>query len=67
MRLLDTNILSEMMRPRPDPGVIMALREWRSDEVFASAVTRYELRYGASLRDDGEPSGRDWKPTFCGW
>jgi len=31
----------------------MALREWRSDEVFASAVTRYELRYGASLRDDG--------------
>lgn len=52
MRLLDTNVLSQLARPRPDPGVIAELRRWRSDTVFASAVTRYELRYGAALRDD---------------
>lgn len=54
MRLLDTNVLSQLVRPRPDPGVIDELRRWRSDTVFASAVTRYELRYGAALREDGD-------------
>ncbi|MDZ7748993.1 MAG: type II toxin-antitoxin system VapC family toxin [Halofilum sp. (in: g-proteobacteria)] len=52
MRLLDTNVLSQLTRPRPDPGVIAELGRWHSDTVFASAVTRYELRYGAALRDD---------------
>lgn len=52
MRLLDTNVLSQLTRPLPDPGVIEGLRGGHSDTVFASAVTRYELRYGAALRDD---------------
>jgi predicted nucleic acid-binding protein len=53
MRLLDTNVLSQFTRPRPDPGVIERLRAWQSDTVFASAVTRYELRYAAALSDNG--------------
>ena len=55
MRLLDTNVLSQLVRPRPDPGVIDALRQYRSDTVFASVITRYELRYGAALRHDAQP------------
>lgn len=59
MRLLDANVLSEMTRRHPDAGVVAELRKWRTDSVFASAVTRYELRYGASLReDDAELWGR---------
>jgi len=54
MRLLDTNVLSQMMRSKPDPGVIAGLRQCRADTAFASAVTRYELRYGAGLRDDAQ-------------
>jgi len=52
MRLLDTNVLSQLTRSRPDPGVIEGLRRWDSETIFASAVTRYELRFGAALRED---------------
>jgi len=52
MRLLDTNVLSQLTKTRPDPGVVDELRQCRSDTVFASAITRYELRYGAALRND---------------
>lgn len=52
MRLLDTNVLSEILRVRPNPAVTAQLRQRQSHEVFASAVTRYELRYGAGLRQD---------------
>ncbi len=52
MRLLDTNILSELVRPTPNAGVVAELNRWTSRQLFASALSRYELRYGASLRRD---------------
>lgn len=52
MRLLDTNILSEIVKPAPNPEVVAKLRLLRSTEAFASAVSRYELRFGAALRQD---------------
>ncbi len=52
MRLLDTNILSEIVRAAPNAGVVAELRKWHSRDIFASAVSRYELRYGAGLRQD---------------
>jgi predicted nucleic acid-binding protein len=52
MRLLDTNILSEIIRPRPDPQVMARLFAQRPDRLFASEMTRYELRRGACLRAD---------------
>lgn len=54
MRLLDTNVLSQIVRSTPNPGVVAGLRKCSTDTIFASAITRYELRYGASLRDDAE-------------
>lgn len=54
MRLLDTNVLSELVRVRPNPAVVARVRQRHSHQVFASVITRYELRYGASLREDAE-------------
>lgn len=54
MRLLDTNILSEIVRSRPNPDVMARLFAQRSDRLFASEFTRYELRRGACLRPDAD-------------
>ena len=42
--LLDTNVISEPMKPRPNAGVLAWLAE--VDSVFLSVVTITELRYG---------------------
>ena len=55
MRLLDTNILSEVLRPRPDAGVIQGLLAHPVAGLYASELTRFELRRGACLRADPEP------------
>lgn len=44
--LLDTNVLSEPTRPRPDPGVTAWLAAADEDDVFISAITIAELRHG---------------------
>lgn len=44
--LLDTNVISEPMKPRPNVGVLAWLAEVDEDSVFLSVVTITELRYG---------------------
>ena len=44
--LLDTNVVSEWVKARPDPGVIRWLQEVDEDRVFIATVTLAELRYG---------------------
>lgn len=44
--LLDTNVVSEWVKPRPDAGVVQWLTEVDEDEVFISAVTIAEIRHG---------------------
>lgn len=51
--LLDTNIVSEWVKPRPDPGVVSWLAEVDEDRVFLSIVTLAELRYGIARMADG--------------
>jgi toxin FitB len=46
MFLLDTNVVSEWTKPRPNPGVIQWLEEVDEDAVFLSVVTFAELRHG---------------------
>lgn len=45
--LLDTNIVSEPLRPKPRRGVLRNLRR-HQDEIAISAVGWHELRYGAA-------------------
>ena len=44
--LLDTNVISEAMKARPNAGVLAWLAEADEDSVFVSVVTITELRYG---------------------
>jgi len=51
--LLDTNVVSEWVKPRPDVGVVNWLHEADEDELFLSAVTIAELRYGIERLRNG--------------
>ncbi|MCM2315494.1 MAG: type II toxin-antitoxin system VapC family toxin [Thermoanaerobaculia bacterium] len=46
--LLDTNVLSEVMRKRPDEGVMRRLQSERPSDLVTSVVCVSELRYGAA-------------------
>lgn len=48
MIVLDTNVLSELARPRPDAAVVAWLDALPSTEVATTAVTVAELLYGVS-------------------
>lgn len=52
--LLDTNILSEIRRPRPEPKVLAFITSRPLDELYISAVTLAELRFGIERLDQGE-------------
>ena len=52
MYLLDTNILSEIIRKRPNQYVISQLRSQSSHELFTSTVCVMELRFGSRLREN---------------
>ena len=54
MILLDTNVLSEMMRPVPDAAVERWLAGQPIASVFISAITEAELRYGLALMPQGK-------------
>ena len=54
MILLDTNVLSELMRSSPEPRVEQWLAAQPDASVFISAIAEAELRYGVALL----PSGR---------
>jgi len=50
--LLDTNVLSELRRPRPDPKVVAFVSAQPLDSLYVSAVTFAEIRYGIELIAD---------------
>lgn len=54
MILLDTNILSEFMRPAPSAQVVAWLDAQVSDQVWVSAVTFAEIELGIALMPDGQ-------------
>lgn len=60
--LLDTNVFSEPARPRPDAGVLAWLASADENELFISAVTLAELRYGIERL----PTGRK-RTTLQEW
>ena len=51
--LLDTNILSEIRRLKPEPKVLAFVAGRRLDELYVSAVTLAELRFGIERLDAG--------------
>ncbi len=51
--LLDTNVVSELMRTAPDPTVAVWAAGHRLESLFFSAVGEAELRYGAAILPTG--------------
>jgi predicted nucleic acid-binding protein len=53
MIVLDTNVISELMHPRGDAHVLTWVDELQAGDVYLTAVTAAELRYGALRLPDG--------------
>ncbi len=51
--LLDTNVVSEWTKPRPNPGLVEWLKDVDEDGVFLSVVTFAELRHGIERLAEG--------------
>ncbi len=54
MVVIDTNVVSELMRLEPDPAVLAWFSGHDSAELYLTAVTEAELRAGAAIL----PAGR---------
>ncbi len=50
--LLDTNILSELRRPKPEPKVRTFIEAQPLELLYVSAVTLAEIRFGIELLSD---------------
>ncbi len=55
MYLLDTNVISELRRPRPHPGVLAWLNGVADADIHLSAVTIGELQAGVEMTRDQDP------------
>jgi predicted nucleic acid-binding protein len=54
--LIDTNVLSELARPQPEPRVVDFMLS--IDKAFLSTITLHELAYGLALKPDGQKRTR---------
>jgi hypothetical protein len=54
MIVLDTNVLSEALRPSPEPSVLEWLAKQPRASLFTTAVTQGEILYGIGLLADGK-------------
>ena len=52
--LLDTNVVSELMRKAPDPVVAVWAAARRLEDLFFSTVAEAELRYAAAILPAGQ-------------
>ena len=50
--LLDTNVVSELMRDAPDPNVLLWMDGRPTRDLFVTAVTEAEIRTGVAVLPD---------------
>lgn len=53
MIVLDTNVISALMRPEPDPAVVAWLDNLPPESVWTTSITVFELRLGLEILADG--------------
>jgi len=51
--LLDTNVLSELRKPKPEPKVLAFIAGCPVEQLYISAVTLAELRFGIQMLAPG--------------
>ena len=54
MYLLDTNILSDLIKKRPNRGLLLQLRSKPGHDLATSCICVMELRFGSALREDSK-------------
>lgn len=54
MTILDTNVLSEVVKPRPEARVLQWLAAQPNQDVYLTAVTTAEILYGIHLLPAGK-------------
>ena len=54
MIILDTNIVSELLRPAPEPRVVAWLAAQDGAQVYLTTISEAELRYGVAILADGK-------------
>ncbi len=60
--LLDTNVISEWVKPQPNPQVVSWLQEVDEDRVFLTVISLAEIRHGIELM----PAGKK-RDHLAGW
>ena len=56
MYLLDTNVVSELRRPKPNKAVLNWVEGVAADQLFVSAVTIGEIQVGIEITRDQDPA-----------
>ncbi len=54
MIILDTNVLSELMKPQPVPQVVAWVAQQSAIELFTTTITEAEIFYGIELLAKGK-------------
>ena len=54
MIILDTNVVSELMRATPSPTVAKSLSKYSADDLCSTSVTLAEILYGVELLPTGK-------------
>lgn len=54
MIVVDTNLISEVMRPKPDSSVIEWLDHQETSHLYLTTITLAEIRYGFGVMPDGK-------------
>ena len=57
MFVLDTNVISELMRPEPDTVVIAWVELQKTSDLFTTTISEAELRYGIEILPRGKRRG----------
>lgn len=60
MIVLDTNVFSELFRDRPDDDVVATIDAWRPSDLFLTAITVAEVRFGIARM----PAGKRTRALF---
>ncbi|MDE2830605.1 MAG: type II toxin-antitoxin system VapC family toxin [Gemmatimonadota bacterium] len=66
MYLLDTNVVSELRRPKPHKGVLNWIADIPADELFMSAVTVGEIQAGIEITREQDADKAEELETWLG-
>lgn len=73
MIILDTNVISELMKTSPDKNVLRWISSFAASNLYTTSITKAEILYGVNLLPEGkkrtafESAARDmFKKDFAG-